>query len=129
MGRLSEKNIEGGIRTKPWRENTGLSIDQTVVEEAVKNLNLTTCPVCKEKLSNIDNFGNNLSTVSSTNKMERYCPKDNYIIELKTHQYFQNGEKTLLFMRILTNSKNFKVLAESGELVNISKYVDLLYWK
>jgi|GEM_PF-4276120 len=123
MNKLSDKDIRGKIREQ-WMKNGNLSLDQTIIEQTVKDLDLTMCPVCRGALSLEDNFGTSLIAPNTT-KMEKYCPKDNYIIELTAHQYLGSGMGTTLSMRILTNSKHYEVLAESGELADISKHVNL----
>ena len=126
-----EEKFLRGIRTKHWFKNPkNLNIDQQVIEETVKKLTLTQCPVCRRDLSNEDNFGFHLPSDSylSFQFQEKYCPKDNYIIKLRAHQYSGNTFGTHLDMKIYTNSKHSELIAESGELADFSEHVKLHFF-
>ena len=69
MDKLSDKDIRT-IRTKPWVKNEGINLDQKVIEDTVKDLQLTNCPVCKGPLSSKDNFDTDLKMFSSTTANE-----------------------------------------------------------
>ena len=125
MTRLSEEVIRK-IRTKPWYKNEqNVILHQTVIEEAVRSLRLTKCPVCKGDLSNKDNFGVGLPKNETFE--EKYCPKDNYIIQLQAHQYKGNTQGTSLHMYIFSNSRHSVLLADSGELADISQCIGLSF--
>ena len=123
MTKLKNEEIRK-IRTNPWHKNKGgLSLDQEIIEESVKNLRLTYCPICKGKLERNDNFGTNL--ISNDKIIQRYCPNENYIFEMGVHQYNGNTFGTSIRMRIYTNSMHTQLIADSGELADINKYVNL----
>ena len=117
------------IRDKDWYENKGqLVFKKEVLEEIVENLKIEKCPCCAGPVESKDNFGTNLILgISNRNKIVKYCPKENYIIELESHQYKGGEMGTTLGMRIYTNSKYPQLLADSGFLADIkNKHVDLI---
>jgi len=113
------------IRTGPWFFNKGINLNQNIIDESVKKLELEKCPVCESRLSYRDNFGNPLPR--EFRKRFGYCPKDDHIIEFSYHQYEGNTFGTTLSMKIHTNSKFSELLADSGELADIKgKHIQLL---
>ncbi len=118
------------IRTKPWSQiDRSLKIKQSVIEKTVRELELTFCPVCSGDLKSKDNFENNLNLgISNSKNIVRYCPGDNYIIQLEAHHDLGGGKGTQLSMTISTNSKYSRTLAKSGDLAKIkNKQVNLVY--
>ena len=123
MGKISEDCIRG-IRVKPWFRNPrNLKLDQAIIEETIRNLKLTKCPVCKGNLSLNDNFDTSLPFNDWS--QEKYCPEDNYIIRLEAHQYRGNTSGTGLKMQIFTNVRYSELIADSGELADFSAQIDL----
>jgi len=118
---MSEYKIENkdnlSIRTKEWYKNKGINISQKVIEETIRELNLKKCPVCEGELEHSDQFGTGLPSQNET--QFKYCPNDNYIIEIKAHQYTGNTWGTNFLMRIHTNAMFSKTLADSGELADL----------
>jgi hypothetical protein len=106
------------LRKGDWYINQGLTLDQEVIEETVRNLRPTRCPVCRGNLSHKDNFGTRLSW--SREAIEGYCPTDDYIIRLESRQYVGNTAGTQLFMSIFTNSRYSRLVADSGRLADFS---------
>ncbi len=113
------------LREGDWYINKNkINLDQKIIEETTNNLRLKKCPVCKGELSHQDNFGEVL--LRENNVQEGYCPKDNYLIRLEAHQYKGNTSGTELFIKIFTNSKYSKLMADSGLLTDFSSlYVRL----
>lgn len=115
------------IRTEPWFKNEkNISLEKSVIEETIKKLKLTKCPVCKGDLSQKDNF--DLSLPFNENYVEKYCPKDNYIIRLIALKYAGNTFGTSVFMEIHTNSRYSQLIASSGELADFSKHVNIFHF-
>jgi predicted anti-sigma-YlaC factor YlaD len=124
MPSISDTAIRG-IRTKPWYRNEGnIPIDQAVIEETVRKLHLTKCPVCRGELKSKDNFGTYLPRKRTLE--EGYCPQDNYIVQLEAHKYEGNTSGTTLYMKIFTNARQSVLLADSGELADLSTQEELL---
>ena len=118
------------IRSKEWYKNTEeLEIDSWVIEETMKNLELKLCPVCRTSLEKNDNHGNSLPFPQTQTSQKRYgyCPKEDYVIGLASHQYESKFEiGTALSMQVYTNSMFPRLLADSGELAKLKgKHVDL----
>ncbi len=120
-----EKTDTLEIRPLPWFENHGkLSLDQAVIEQTVRNLRLTHCPVCTGELSRKDNFGVSMPSFGSPENVEaiqRYCPKDNYIVELRAHHYHSDRKGATVHMVIYTNNMHVRTLANSGILANLDQ--------
>ena len=70
------------IRKGTWPVNEGIYIDQIVIEKTIKKLELKICPVCKGDLESQDQFNTSLQDPGREETEFRYCPKDNYIIDI-----------------------------------------------
>lgn len=116
------------IRKGTWAKNEGINIDQKVIEQTIKELELKTCPVCKGSLESRDQFGTHLNDPRMRETKIMYCPKDNYIIELTAHKYKGNVWGTNFIMKIHTNAMISKKLAHSGVLADLrDQHVELKY--
>ena len=120
MAKLRQEDIKT-IRKGDWYKNSGkASIDQSIIEETIKNLNIIHCPICGNETSHKDNSGNTLPL--DTHRQQKYCSNENYILELSAHEYAGNGGRgTTLQYNIWTDSKNSKLIADSGELADLKK--------
>ena len=132
MPKLTREEV-GEIRTDSWWKNKRrLSLDKAVIEESVLNLHLMNCPVCGGKLSREDSSGTRLhgDYNNPLSFVERYCPKDNFIVRLEAHQYIDGGCGTTLGMDISTNSKYSEIIADSGKLADIkNRHLSINYFE
>ena len=106
-------------KIKSWSNNSGnLSLDKKIIEETLRDLQLVKCPICGRELEYKDNFGVTLSNNFNKywDEMERYCPKENLIIQFIAQREVGMSPKTILRMKIFTNSRYSKLLAESGPM-------------
>jgi len=114
-----------GIRTKDWPVNKkDLKFNQEVIEETVRNLKLIRCPICATNLESTDSAGGKLRPDFLAK--EKYCPKDEYVIELHAHPYSGASSGTQLYMRIFTDTRNSQLIAASGKLADITRKIDYL---
>src|SRR3989344_6581106 len=111
MAGLSSNEIKK-IRTKPWYINKqNLILDKEVVEEIVKNLKLTKCPVCKEELeSRVSDY----IKPRELDEIKKYCPKNDYMITLRAVRYNDPEEDiTCIYLGV---SQKGRLIAFSGQL-------------
>jgi hypothetical protein len=127
---MPQKFTIRSIRRSEWPRSTQkVTIDQSVIEETVKNLRLIRCPVCTTKLESSDNFGHPMRApllTSGDGVAHAYCPKDNYVITLLSHQYEGNTYGTSLHMSIYANCYHRTLIADSGRLADIAEHVQVL---
>ncbi len=119
MTRISLEDIPKGIKKKWYKNPSRLSINQEIVEQAVLNLTLTKCPLCKNNLVSGDNSGNGRGLGYNPLSIEQYCRKDNVAVELSIHPYLDGTKGTQVYMKIYSDSRNSKLVAHSGLLADI----------
>ena len=114
----STENSALKILRSDWYMNSGLKLDQSIVEANIKNSGLERCVVCATELQSKDNFGNELKreSTSLSQYVEAYCPSCNYIVAFDVFEFEKPYFRYELKIKIFTNSKNYKLLADSGRI-------------
>ncbi|MBT3405331.1 hypothetical protein HN832_00410 [archaeon] len=107
-----------------------IPLNQEIVTEIFRELKLTRCPSCSGTLQLTDNHKSTLgykNTGLEDGEQSRYCPKEDYWLELESHQYRGNTHGTELTLEVSTNSKNSSLLARlyrnrKNEFVRVDAY-------